>query len=124
MKWPHTNLSTDGALNGPHPRGFGAFPRVLGLYVRERGVLKLEEAVRKMTSLAAANAGIRDRGRIAAGQFADLVLFDPRSVIDRATTATPQAPSDGIKMVWVNGVEVFKDGAASGQRPGQVVRAR
>jgi N-acyl-D-aspartate/D-glutamate deacylase len=97
---------------------------VLGRYVRERGVLKLEEAIRKMTTLAAANAGIKDRGRIAPGQFADLVLFDPRSVIDRSTTGEPQALSEGIKFVWVNGVEVFRDGATTGQRPGQVLRAR
>ena len=64
MRWPHTNLSTDGALDGPHPRGFGAFPRFLGGYVRERKVLPLEEAVRRMTSLAAEHVGIRDRGRI------------------------------------------------------------
>jgi len=124
MKWPFANICSDGAMGGGHPRGFGAFPRVLGIYVRERGVLKLEDAIRKMTVLAAANAGITDRGRIAAGQFADLVLFDPRSVVDRATTAAPQAQSEGIKTVWVNGVEVFRDGAATGARPGQVLRAR
>jgi N-acyl-D-amino-acid deacylase len=124
MKWPFANICSDGAMGGGHPRGFGAFPRVLGRYVRERGVLTLEEAIRKMTTLAAANAGIKDRGRIAAGQFADMVLFDPRSVIDRSTTGAPQAPSEGIKIVWVNGVEVFRDGAATGKRPGQVLRAR
>ena len=124
MKWPFANICSDGAMGGGHPRGFGAFPRVLGIYVRERGVLKLEDAIRKMTMLAAANAGIKDRGRIAPGQFADLVLFDPRSVVDRATTASPQAQSEGIKTVWVNGVEVFRDGTATGARPGQVLRAR
>ena len=97
MKWPFADICSDGAMGGGHPRGFGAFPRVLGIYVRERGVLKLEDAIRKMTTLAAANAGIKDRGRIAPGQFADLVLFDPRSVVDRATTAAPQAQSEGIK---------------------------
>ena len=124
MKWPFANICSDGAMGGGHPRGFGAFPRVLGRYVRERGVLKLEEAIKKMTTLAAANAGIKDRGRIAPGQFADLVLFDPRSIIDRATTGAPQALSEGIKIVWVNGVEVLRDGATTGQRPGQVLRAR
>jgi N-acyl-D-amino-acid deacylase len=124
MKWPFANICSDGAMGGGHPRGFGAFPRVLGIYVRERGVLKLEDAIRKMTTLAAANAGIKDRGRIAPGQFADLVLFDPRSVVDRSTTAAPQALSDGIERVWVNGVEVFRDGAATGERPGQVLRPR
>lgn len=121
MRWPFANICSDGAMGGGHPRGFGAFPRVLGLYVRERRVLTLEDAVRKMTSLAAANAGITDRGRIAPGQFADLVLFDPRTVIDRATTAAPQSPSDGIKIVWVNGEEVFNAGASTGNRPGRVL---
>ena len=123
MRWRFANICSDGALGGGHPRGFGAFPRVLGLYVRERRVLALEEAIRKMTSLAAATVGIKERGRIAPGQFADLVLFDPRTVIDRATTAAPQTPSEGIKIVWVNGVEVFNEGATTDTRPGQVLRA-
>src|SRR5688500_693499 len=110
MKWPHTNLSTDGALNGPHPRGFGAFPRFLGVYVRERKVMSLEEAVRRMTSLAAAHVGLRDRGRIAPGMFADLVLFDPATVIDRATPREPHVTSVGIERVWVNGVDVYSEG--------------
>src|SRR4030095_2621312 len=71
MQWPHSNLSTDGELNGAHPRGFVAFPRYLGRYVRERKVIPLEEAVRRMTSLAASHMGITDRGRINAGMFAD-----------------------------------------------------
>ncbi|MDF2771125.1 MAG: D-aminoacylase domain protein [Geminicoccaceae bacterium] len=124
MKWPHTNLSTDGALNGPHPRGFGAFPRFLGLYVRERKVMSLEEAVRRMTSLAAAHVGISDRGRIAPGMFADLVLFDPATVIDRATPREPHVTSVGIERVWVNGVIVYSTGATSGARPGRVLRRR
>jgi len=85
MKWPYTNLSTDGSLDGAHPRGYGAFPRFLGRYVRERKVMPLEEAVHRMTSLAAEHMGIKDRGRITPGMFADLVLFDPAAVIDRAT---------------------------------------
>jgi len=124
MQWPFANFCSDGALRGGHPRGYGAFPRVLGTYVRERGVLPLEEAVRKMTSLAAANAGLKERGTIAPGQFADLVLFDPSTVADRATTADPQAVSAGIRSVWVNGVLVFANGAATGDRPGRVLRAR
>jgi N-acyl-D-amino-acid deacylase len=124
MRWPHTNLSTDGALNGPHPRGFGAFPRFLGRYVRERKVMSLEEAVRRMTSLAAEHVGIRDRGRIAPGMFADLVLFDPATVIDRATPREPHVTSVGIERVWVNGVDVLRNGTTTGARPGRVLRRR
>ena len=122
MRWPHTNLSTDGALAGPHPRGFGAFPRFLGVYVRERKVMPLEEAVRRMTSLAAAHVGIRDRGRIAPGMFADLVLFDPATVMDRATPQQPHVPSVGITRVWVNGQEVFANGTTTAARPGRPIR--
>ena len=122
MRWPHTNLGTDGALNGPHPRGYGAFPRFLGRYVRERKVMPLEEAVRKMTSLAAAHVGLRDRGSIAPGMYADLVLFDPATVIDRATPREPHLTSVGVERVWVNGIVVLKNGTASGARPGRVLR--
>ena len=122
MRWPHTNLSTDGALAGPHPRGYGAFPRFLGVYVRERKVMALEEAVRRMTSLAAAHMGIRDRGRIAPGMFADLVLFDPATVADRATPQQPHLTSVGIARVWVNGQEVFANGTTTGARPGRTIR--
>ena len=86
LAWPYANVCTDGELDGRHPRGFGTYPRVLGRYGRERKVVGLEEAVRKMTSLAAHNVGLRDRGEIRPGAFADLVLFDPAAVMDRATT--------------------------------------
>jgi N-acyl-D-amino-acid deacylase len=122
MKWPHTNLSTDGSLDGPHPRGYGAFPRYLGRYVRERKVLPLEEAVRRMTSLAASHMGIKGRGRITPGMFADLVLFDPATVIDRATPQEPHLTSLGIERVWVNGTEVFAGGKTTGAKPGRMVR--
>ncbi len=122
LAWPHTNLCTDGELDGRHPRGFGAFPRVLGVYVRERGVLRLEEAVRKMTSLAAHHTGLADRGRLVPGSYADLVLFDPATVIDRATTSDPHALATGIERVWVNGQTVFAGGAPSGLKPGRVLR--
>jgi N-acyl-D-amino-acid deacylase len=85
-------------------------------------VLALEEAVRKATSLAAENVGIRDRGTIRAGAFADLVLFDPATVMDRATTGEPQAVSVGIARVWVNGASVYESGAVRGSRPGRVLR--
>jgi N-acyl-D-amino-acid deacylase len=122
LAWPHTNLCTDGQLDGSHPRGFGSYPRVLGRYVRERGVLRLEEAVRKMTSLAADHVGIKDRGRLVPGAYADLVLFDPAQVIDRATTTEPHALSAGIERVWVNGRVVFTGGAATGAKSGRVLR--
>ena len=122
MQWPHANICSDGTMTGGHPRGFGAFTRVLGRYVRERGVLTLPEAIRKMTSLSAANVGIRDRGTIAAGQYADLVLFDAATVADRATTADAKAVSTGIQTVWVNGEIVFDKGAPTGAHPGRVLR--
>ena len=122
LAWPHTNLCTDGQLDGRHPRGFGTYPRVLGRYVRERGTLTLEEAVRKMTSLAADHVGIKDRGRLVPGAYADLVLFDPATVIDRATTSDPHALATGIERVWVNGQPVYAGGAATGLKPGRVLR--
>ena len=122
MRWPHASFCTDGELAGRHPRGYGSYPRIFGRYVRERKLLTLEEAVRKATSLAAANVGIRDRGTIRPGGFADLVLFDPATVIDRATTVEPHLVSVGIVHVWVNGAPVFEGGAVTGQRPGRVLR--
>jgi N-acyl-D-amino-acid deacylase len=122
IAWPHANICSDGELAGRHPRGFGAFPRVLGRYVRERNVLPLPEAVRKMTSLAATHVGIQDRGRIAQGYFADLVLFDPETVVDRSTPTEPRLTAAGIKTVWVNGEVVYDNGATTGRYPGRVVR--
>jgi N-acyl-D-amino-acid deacylase len=124
LRWPFANICTDGELSGPHPRGFGSFPRVLGRYVREQHVVPLAEAIRKMTSLAAANVGINDRGTIAPGRYADLVLFDPRTVVDHATTAAPHAVSSGIDTVWVNGEVVFAQGATTGKHPGKVLRRK
>lgn len=121
-KWPFANICSDGTSTGGHPRGYGAFPRVLGRYVRERKELTLEEAVRKMTSLAAANVGIEGRGTIRAGAPADLVLFDPATIIDRSTTADPKAVSTGVRSVWVNGQLVFDSGRTTSARPGLVVR--
>ncbi|HMC54751.1 MAG TPA: serine hydrolase, partial [Gemmatimonadaceae bacterium] len=122
LRWPYANICSDGELDGAHPRGFGSFPRALGRYVREQHVLTLEDAVRRMTSLAAANMGITDRGRIAPGQAADLVLFDPATVVDRATLKDPHALSVGINTVWVNGDEVFAGGRPTGRYPGKVLR--
>ena len=116
--WEHANLSTDGALFGAHPRGFGSFPRALRQFVRERAIVSLEEAVRRMTSLAADHMGFGDRGRIAPGMVADLVLFDPETVSDRATPAAPHELSVGIQRVLVGGETVFADGVVTGARPG------
>ena len=122
MTWPYVNFCTDGSLVGRHPRGSGSFPKILGHYVRERGILTLPEAVRKLSGLAAANMGIRDRGTIAPGMRADLVLFDPKTVIDRATLEDPTAVSAGIHTVWVNGAVVYREAKATGAFPGRVIR--
>jgi N-acyl-D-amino-acid deacylase len=122
LKLPFANICSDGTANGGHPRGFGAFTRILGRYVRETHALPLEDAIRKMTSLSAANVGLKDRGSIRAGAFADLVLFDAGDVIDRSTTAEPRALSAGIRSVWVNGRLVFESGKATATYPGRVLR--
>ena len=122
MQWPHANICSDGGLDGAHPRGFGAYPRVLGRYVREQGVVTLEEAVRKMTSLAAAHVGIARRGTVAPGMYADLVLFDPATVMDAATPQAPHEVAVGIRQVWVNGRTVFADGRAVSSKAGRVLR--
>jgi N-acyl-D-amino-acid deacylase len=108
IAWPQANICSDGALHGLHPRGVGSFAKVLRMYVREQHLLTLEEAVRKMTSLPADHMGFRDRGRIAAGAYADLVLFDPARITDHATYAQPEAPAEGVDSVWVNGVQVLE----------------
>lgn len=124
LAWPHTNVSSDGGLRGAHPRGFGTYPRVLGRYVRENGRITLEEAVHKMTGLAAAHMGLTGRGTLEAGAVADMVLFDPATVIDRATTAEPHLTASGIERVWVGGTAVYEGGAVTGARPGRVLRRR
>ena len=122
LAWPFANVCSDGGLAGRHPRGFGAFTRVLGEYTRQRRVLSLEDAVRKMTSLSAHNVGIVERGRITPGYYADLVLFDPATVRDMATPGIPQARSVGIRTVWVNGQTVYDGDATTGRYPGRVLR--
>jgi N-acyl-D-amino-acid deacylase len=101
-----------------HPRGAGTFPRVLGRLVREQAWLTLPEAIRKMTSMPAARLGLTDRGTIVAGAKADLVLLDAATIVDRPTIERPRELSDGVRMVWVNGVVVWRDGAATRERPG------
>ncbi|HKS54243.1 MAG TPA: D-aminoacylase [Steroidobacteraceae bacterium] len=120
-KQPWVMVASDGGIGSAHPRGAGTFPRVLGLYVRERGWLTLPEAIRKMTALPAQRLGWKDRGILREGAIADLVLFDPDTVIDRSTFAEPTLTPVGIEKVFVNGVAVWSDGKATGERPGRVL---
>ena len=105
-----------------HPRAYGNFARLLGKYVRDEHVVPLEDAVRKLTSLPADTLKIKDRGRLAVGQFADVVVFDPKTIADRATYEQPHQYAVGMRQVWVNGTQVLKDGEHTGARPGRVVK--
>jgi N-acyl-D-amino-acid deacylase len=126
LAFPSTMIGSDGLPHDakPHPRLWGTFPRVLGHYVREVGLFPLEEAVRKMTSLPAAEFGLGGRGRLAPGLAADLVVFDPATVIDRASFEAPTTPSSGIELVLVAGTPVWRDGRATGARPGRALRRK
>jgi N-acyl-D-aspartate/D-glutamate deacylase len=128
---PWCSIGSDGsayAVEGPlrrgqpHPRNFGTFPRVLGVYVRERGLLRLEDAVRKMTSLNASKLGIADRGLLRSGNYADVVVFDPERIIDRSTYENPFRYSEGVVYLVVNGKVVLEQGKHTGERPGRVIR--
>jgi dihydroorotase/N-acyl-D-amino-acid deacylase len=113
----------DGPLAGPgHPRGYGAFSRILGTYVREQRALTLEAAVRKMTGIPAERIGIRERGFVRHGYFADLAVFDPATVRDRATFENSQALSEGVRYVMVNGRFTVDDGRLTTERPGRALR--
>jgi N-acyl-D-amino-acid deacylase len=116
--------ATEGVFlqSNPHPRAYGSFARLLGKYVREEGVIPLEEAVRRLTSLPAENLSLRRRGRLEPGYFADVVVFDPETITDHATFAEPHQYSTGVQHVWVNGVQVVRDGTHTGAKPGRVVR--
>ena len=122
LQWPFANVCSDGQSTGLHPRGFGSFAKVVGPYVRDRKLFPLEEAVRKMTTLAAANVGIVNRGRIAPEYFADLVLLDPSTIADRADFGHAQVPAVGVSRVWVNGEVVFQDGKATNAYSGRPLR--
>jgi N-acyl-D-amino-acid deacylase len=119
---PWVMVASDGGIGARHPRGAGTFPRVLGLYVREKHWLTLPEAIRKMTSLPAKRVGWKDRGIIREGAFADLVLFNPNTVIDRSTFSSPFALPAGIEKVFVNGTLVWSSDKPTGARPGRVLR--
>jgi N-acyl-D-amino-acid deacylase len=118
---PWVMVASDGGIGSHHPRGAGTFPRVLGLYVRQKHWLTLPEAIRKMTSLPARRLGWSDRGFIREGAMADLVLFDPATVIDRSTFAKPFELPEGIQKVFVNGALVWDAGKPTGARPGRVL---
>ena len=122
FQWPHTVMGTDGDASGAHPRGFSAFAKFLGHYVRDREVLSLEEGVRRITSLPAEQVGISGRGLIREGYYADLVLFDPETIIDNATFEDPHVIATGIESVWVNGKIIFDDGMTTANRPGRPIR--
>ncbi|MGS1005057.1 N-acyl-D-amino-acid deacylase family protein [Burkholderia glumae] len=123
LSHPATMIGSDGLPNDPlpHPRLWGAFPRVLGHYARDQQLLPLAEAVRKMSSLTARRFGLGQRGEVHVGYHADLVLFDPDTVIDAASFERPQQPARGIEAVWVNGVLSYRDGAPTGARAGRFV---
>ena len=127
MKHPMTMIASDGALSRPgmgvpHPRSYGTFPRVLGVYVREKQVLTLEDAVRKMTSLPARRLGLKDRGTIAEGNVADITVFDPKVVNEQGTWTNPHQYPVGIPYVIVGGVAVVDEGKFTERRPGKVLR--
>ncbi len=131
MRQPWVAFGTDGRLAAPdgplsaglpHPRAYGTYPKILGRYVRELGVISLEEAIRKSTSLAAESIGVEDRGTLAEGLYADIVVFDPEAIIDNATYEEPHQHSTGVEFVLVNGEVVLDEGEITDARPGMVVR--
>lgn len=124
LSFAHSMIGSDGLPSDrhPHPRLWGTFARVLGHYSRELNLFSLEEAVHRMTGLPAQEFGLADRGVIAPGNWADLVLFDPETVADTATFAEPKRPARGIDWVMVNGLKVWQDGKPTGERPGRAIR--
>ena len=124
LRHPEAMIGSDGLPHDthPHPRLWGSFPRVLGHYSRELALFPLEEAIRRMTGLTASRFGLRGRGVLAVGNQADLVVLDPRSIIDRASFDAPKKPAAGIETVLVNGRCVWRCGAPTGARPGRALR--
>ena len=133
LQQPWMKISTDGSALDPfwarklgptHPRAYGTYPRVLGKYVREKRLLTLEDAIRKMSGAVAARLGLRDRGLLYPGCSADVVLFDAETIADRATFEVPHLLSTGVRDVWVNGKRVLRNGEHTGARPGRIVSRR
>ena len=129
VKLPYMKFGTDAAGYDPdsvkesvHPRSYGTYPKILGRFVRDYKWLTLEDAVRKMTGATAARLSIRDRGELKEGWKADVMIFDPNTIIDRATYEQPHQLSVGVRHVLVNGVPVVTDGKATGAKPGRIVR--
>ena len=127
MQHPMTSIASDGpmtvfGIGSPHPRTYGTFARVLGSYVRERNILSLQEAVRKMTNLPAQILSIQDRGLIKEGYYADIAIFNPKTIIDKATFEDPHQYAIGVGTVIVNGVIVVDQGVHNGNKPGKVLR--
>lgn len=131
MKLPYMSFGSDGPApapeapflsSNPHPRAYGNVARLLGKYVREEKVISLEEAVKKLTSLPASNLGIKNRGSLTVGYFADIVLFDPETIADKATFSKPHQLSVGVSDVWVNGKQALKDAKSTEVMAGKVVR--
>lgn len=118
------SLATEGVFlkSNTHPRAYGNFARLLGKYVREEKVISLEEAVHKLSQLPATNLKIKKRGSLTEGNYADVVLFDPETIIDKATFENPHQYAEGMVHVFVNGTQVLKDGEHTGNMPGRVVR--
>jgi N-acyl-D-amino-acid deacylase len=106
----------------PHPRGYGAFARLLGKYVRDEGLISLQEAVHRLTQFPAGNLKLKDRGTLAPGYFADIAVFDPAKVKDKATFERPHQLAEGMVHVFVNGTQVLKAGSHTGAKPGRFVK--
>jgi len=129
LRQPWMKIGTDAGGPDPdsvralvHPRTFGNYPRILGKYVRDEQVIPLEDAIRKMTSAVATRLSLGERGLLRSGMFADVVIFDPKTIADRATYEQPKQLSVGVRDVWVNGVQVLRDGKHTGARPGRALR--
>jgi dihydroorotase/N-acyl-D-amino-acid deacylase len=131
LQQPWIKIGTDAAGPEPdsvrgllHPRSYGTYPRIIGRYVRDEHVLTLEDAIRKMSSAVASRLGIADRGLVKPGMYADIVVFDPATIIDRATFEQPKQLSTGVRYVWVNGTLVWRDGVHTGAKPGRILRGQ